>query len=50
MDAIKVDDLKWVVPINYDVIAIDEGQLFKELYNRVTYFVEEMNLDVIVAG
>lgn len=50
MDAIKVDDLKWVVPINYDVIAIDEGQLFKELYNRVMYFVEVMNLNVIVAG
>ena len=50
MDAIKVDDLKWVVPINYDVIAIDEGQLFEELYNRVMYLVEQMNLDVIVAG
>tara|TARA_B100000925_G_scaffold291591_1_gene280251 strand:- start:1890 stop:2399 length:510 start_codon:yes stop_codon:yes gene_type:complete len=50
MDAIKVDDLKWVVPINYDVIAIDEGQLFKRLYNRVMHFVEQMNLNVIVAG
>lgn len=50
MDAIKVEDLKWVVPINYDVIAIDEAQLFNGLYDRVMYFVEKMNLDVVVAG
>ncbi len=50
LDAIKVSDLKWVVPINHDVIAIDEGQMFTGLYERVLFFVEKMNLTVIVAG
>lgn len=50
LDAIKVSDLKWVVPINHDVIAIDEAQMFTGLYDRVLFFVEQMNLTVIVAG
>jgi thymidine kinase len=50
LDAIKTSDLKWIVPINHDVVAIDEAQMFPGLYDRVMFFVEKMNLTVIVAG
>jgi thymidine kinase len=35
---------------NYDVIGIDEGQFFEDLFKEVKYLVEDLNKHVIVAG
>jgi len=34
----------------YDVIGVDEAQMFKQLKNEVLYWVEEMNKTVIISG
>lgn len=52
IDTIRVkglDNLKDQIK-KYDVIGIDEAQMFKNLKNEVLYWVEEMNKTVIVSG
>jgi len=43
-------DLKTMNLEQPDVIAIDEAQFFDDLKERVMYFVEELEITVIVAG
>lgn len=34
----------------YQVVAIDEGQFFKDLHEYVTHWADELNVHVVVAG
>jgi len=52
IDSLKVSSLENLKDkINkYDVIGIDEGQMFKNLKDEVLYYVEGMNKTIIIGG
>ena len=44
----EIDEL--VRSMEYDVIAIDEGQFFTDLYDIVTRWADDLSLTILVAG
>ena len=52
-NCIIVDDLNEIddmLIINYSYLVIDEGQFIKNLKNKVLYWVEKFNINVIIGG
>lgn len=49
-DNIKIQNLQDISNLNYDVIGIDEGQFFDDLYVFCLKVCEKLNKKVIVAG
>jgi thymidine kinase len=35
---------------NYDSIIIDEGQFFTDLFDTITFWIDNYNIDIVVAG
>ena len=45
----KLEDINHLIK-DYDVIAIDEGQFFPDLYNYVTEWADNLNIHIVVSG
>ena len=48
--AVCVQRLSEIEPINYDVIAIDEGQFFEDLFEHITKWADTLPIHIVVAG
>jgi thymidine kinase len=46
----KLADVPKELLSTHTVVCIDEGQFFSDLYEQVNYMVDELGLDVFVAG
>lgn len=53
-DAVCIDKLamidKEVRSSHYDVVVVDEGQFFEDLYKYVTDWTDNLNIQVVIAG
>jgi thymidine kinase len=50
VESIKSDSIENINVCEYDVIAIDEGQFFEDLYPRVLFWTDEHQKTVVIAG
>lgn len=50
IESIKTDSIQNIDVGEYDVIAIDEGQFFEDLYTRVLFWTDNQQKTVVIAG